>query len=94
MGARRIHFGEQGNMPHRFKELLLRPEQIQTMHQAYEMACASLRLSGHRIDQIPDDVALTIIELAKAGEADAERLCQHVLAHFAGADAEMKEQGR
>jgi hypothetical protein len=53
------------------------PETIRVMGLAYEMALISLRLSD-RGDIANDVVAHRIIELAKAGERDPERLCEVV----------------
>ena len=57
------------------------PETIRAMGVAFEKACRSLGLSLTR-DAMTESVARVIIELAEAGETDAERLYQRTLAHF------------
>jgi hypothetical protein len=57
------------------------PETIRAMGVAFEKACRTLGLSLTR-DAMTERVAQVIIELAAAGETDAEQLCQHALAHF------------
>jgi hypothetical protein len=54
------------------------PEHIEAMHAAYEKACAALRLDG-KADRATELVAIKIIELAKAGELDPDRLCTRTL---------------
>jgi hypothetical protein len=58
------------------------PEHIQAMHKAFEAVCARLRLSVGSGDRVPELVGRKIIELARAGEHDAERLTARVLAEF------------
>jgi len=48
---------------------------------AFEQACRALGLSLTR-DAVTERVAQVIIDLAEAGETDAERLCRGALAHF------------
>jgi hypothetical protein len=55
--------------------------QIDTIHAAYERTCAALQLSSTS-DRLTELVVTKIIELAKAGELDAERLSEAALAHF------------
>jgi hypothetical protein len=54
------------------------PEHIEAMHAAYEKACARLRLTG-KADCATERVAIKIIELAKSGELDPDRLCTRTL---------------
>ena len=54
------------------------PETIRVMGLAYEMATAALQLVD-RGDSANEIVARKIIEFAKAGEHDPERLCEAVL---------------
>jgi hypothetical protein len=54
------------------------PEAKRVMSIAFEMAGAALRCSG-QIGVRPGEIALTIIDLADAGERDPDRLCEHAL---------------
>jgi hypothetical protein len=58
------------------------PEHIQAMHKAFDAVCPRLRLSTATGDRVTELVALRIIELAVAGERNAERLTARVLAEF------------
>jgi hypothetical protein len=57
------------------------PETTRAMGMAFEKACRTLGLSLTR-DAMTESVAKVIIDLAEAGETDAERLYQRALAHF------------
>lgn len=48
---------------------------------AFEKACRSLGLSLTR-DAMTESVAQVVIDLAEAGETDAEQLYRRALAHF------------
>jgi hypothetical protein len=54
------------------EEVLFEPELIYAMHAAFVIACTKLRLRVGSKES--DSVALKIVDLAKAGEHDAERL--------------------
>ena len=56
-------------------------ETIRVMGLAFEMALVALQLAD-RGDLANEILAHKIIELAKAGERDPERLCEGVLQHF------------
>jgi len=58
------------------------PEHIEAMRKAFDAACARLELSVGRGDHKTELVARRIIELARAGERDANRLAACVLAEF------------
>jgi hypothetical protein len=58
------------------------PEQIRAMHRAFEAVCAELQLSIGLGDRVTEMVGMKIIELAMAGERDADRLTARVLAEF------------
>jgi hypothetical protein len=58
------------------------PEQIHVMHRAFEAVCAELQLSIGLGDRVTELVGQKIIELAVAGERDADRLTARVLAEF------------
>jgi hypothetical protein len=64
-----------------------RPDEIQAMHTAFNTACAGLELQGKT--DIPSDlVAVRIVDFARTGGVDANRLATLVLRHFAGAQRE------
>jgi hypothetical protein len=54
------------------------PETVRLMGVAFEIALATLRPSEYT-DPLREVVARKIIELAKAGERDPERLCEGAL---------------
>jgi hypothetical protein len=57
------------------------PETQRIMGLAFEVTRAALRLSNQ--DDIPPDIiAKKVIELAKGGERDPERICDYALANF------------
>jgi len=66
--------------PHR--TLTFEPNHIQAMRKAFDAVCARLELSAGREDQATELVALKIIELARAGDGNAETLAARVLAEF------------
>jgi len=57
------------------------PETIRVMGLAFEMALVALRLAD-RGDLANDVLARKIMDLAKAGERDPERLCEGVFHEF------------
>ena len=57
-------------------------EHIQSMHKAFDAACARLELSTGTGDRLTELVASRIIELAMDGEWNAERLTARTLAEF------------
>jgi hypothetical protein len=59
------------------------PETIRVMGLAFEMALVALRLTD-RGDLANEVLAHKIVDLAKAGERDPERLCEGVLKEFRG----------
>jgi hypothetical protein len=59
----------------------LRPEQIDAMNVAFSRACATMRLTGPTTPVI-EIVAIRIIELARAGEFDPDKLVATVAAEF------------
>jgi hypothetical protein len=70
------------------------PDHIEAMREAFRRVCDVLQLKCSRDDPRTDQVVLKIVELAKAGELDPERLCIDVLAELetssesAGSDGE------
>jgi hypothetical protein len=57
------------------------PETTRAMGVAFDKACQRLGLSLTP-DAMTESVAKVIIDLAEAGETDAEQLYQRALAHF------------
>jgi hypothetical protein len=57
------------------------PETKRVMGVAYEMTRAALRLPDQS-DLINDVIAKKVIEVAKAGEANPDQLCEQVLVYF------------
>jgi hypothetical protein len=55
------------------------PETVRLMGIAYEMALVALQRTGGNVNPTRDTLAQKIIELAKAGERDPERLCEAAL---------------
>jgi hypothetical protein len=58
-------------------------EEIEAMRAAFHRVCDVLQLNGDTDDRITELVVMKIIELAKSGELDPERLCISVLAELA-----------
>jgi hypothetical protein len=58
------------------------PEHIEAMRKAFDAVCAKLELSTGTGDHKTELVARRIIELAIAGERDADSLTAHTLAEF------------
>jgi hypothetical protein len=56
------------------------PSLMEAMRDAFKRVCAALQLNCGAEDPITEVVVLKIVELAKAGETDPERLCAGVLA--------------
>jgi hypothetical protein len=65
----------------RIEDQLFELELIEAMRLAFQRACEALQLQGtsDASDALTEIVAAKIIELAKAGEVDPERLCSEVL---------------
>jgi hypothetical protein len=66
-----------------FSKYTVDPEHIEAMRAAYHRVCDVLKLSGKTDDMMTELVVMKIIELAKGGEPDPERLCNSVLAELA-----------
>jgi hypothetical protein len=62
----------------RIEDQIFEPDLIEAIRLAFQWACEALRLQGTS-DAFTEIVATKIIELAKAGEVDPERLCSKVL---------------
>jgi hypothetical protein len=62
----------------RVEAQIFEPDHIEAMRLAFHRTCEALQLRGTS-DAFTEIVAARIIELAKAGEVDPERLCSTVL---------------
>jgi hypothetical protein len=71
-------------------ELGIEPERIESMHLAYEKACAALGLSVQP-DKINEVLVTKIVELGITENWSADLLCERVLAHF-GADTRFADE--
>ena len=69
-------------MPRPASRTFAEPEHIEAMRKAFDVACARLELSIGTEDHKTELVARRIIELARAGERDANRLIARILAEF------------
>jgi hypothetical protein len=56
------------------------PDLMEVMRDAFHRVCDILQLSCEREDPLTDVVVTKIVELAKAGERDPDKLCFTVLA--------------
>jgi hypothetical protein len=61
------------------------PAQIEAMRAAFHKACEALELNCGPEDHITELVVMKIVEHAKAGELDPDRICSRVLSEFAKA---------
>jgi hypothetical protein len=61
-----------------------RPDQIDSMHKAFEQVRSRLRLTGAKAMPVAELVAIRIVELAEAGEFDPDKLTEAVVAEFDG----------
>jgi hypothetical protein len=59
-------------------------DEITAMHAAFERACAQMQLRGTKAAPVIELVAIRIVELARAGEFDPEKLTSAVIAEFDG----------
>jgi hypothetical protein len=71
-------------MPHLQQESVFGPEAVQAMSAAYEQVCRSLHLENDA--RAREAIAIRIIELARRGEQDPERLSQRVLEEANGSE--------
>jgi hypothetical protein len=62
-----------------FSKHVIRPEHIEAMRLAFQKVCKALELECRPGEPMTELVVTKIIEHAKAGEIDPERLCRQVL---------------
>jgi hypothetical protein len=60
------------------------PDQIDAMFKAFEQVRTRMQLTGAKAVPVADLVAIRIVELARAGEFDPDKLTDTVLAEFDG----------
>jgi hypothetical protein len=65
-----------------FSKFDVDPGHIEGMREAFHWVCDILQLECRRDDPRTDQIVLKIVELAKGGEIDPERLCVDVLAEL------------
>jgi hypothetical protein len=65
-----------------FSKYNIDPEHTEAMQEAFHRICGILQLNRDADDPITEMVVMKIVELAKAGELDPERLCIAVLADW------------
>jgi hypothetical protein len=58
------------------------PDQIDAMHKAFEQVRIRLRLTGAKAIPVVELVAIRIVELARDGEFDPDKLTETVVAEF------------
>jgi hypothetical protein len=58
------------------------PDQIEAMHAAFARVCAAMRQRGNKAPTTIELVAIKVVDLARAGEFDPDRLTEGVLADF------------
>jgi hypothetical protein len=63
-----------------FSKYTVDHEEIEAMRAAFHRVCDVLQLSGGTDDVMTELVVMKIVELAKGGELNPERLCNTVLA--------------
>jgi hypothetical protein len=78
MVRRRLDHAMGATMP--FSKFNLDPEHAETTMEAFRRVCEVLHINANTEDPLTAFVVLKIVELAKAGELDPERLCNDVLA--------------
>jgi hypothetical protein len=71
---------------------LLDADQIEAMREAFRRVCDILQLQCGREDQLTEVVGLKIVELARAGGRDPEKLCMDVLAALGTSSNEVTQR--
>ena len=69
------------------------PEHTEAMQAAFHRICGVLQLNSDADDPMTEMVVTKIVELAKAGELDPERLCIAVLADWSDAPSAGAAEG-
>jgi hypothetical protein len=66
------------------EESAFEPESVERLAEAFDAACLELGLAQRPNDPLREMVARQIIEVAKLGERDPQRLCDLALAAIRG----------
>jgi hypothetical protein len=61
---------------------LFGPDQIESMHEAFRVVCNRMRLKGTKSAPIIELVAIKIVQLARSGEFNTEKLVEGVLSEL------------
>jgi hypothetical protein len=69
-------------MPLDERDPVFGPDQIESMHKAFRVVCTRMDLKGTKSAPIIELVAIKIVELARAGEFNAEKLIEGVLSEL------------
>jgi len=65
-----------------FSKFNVDPEHVEAMRAAFRRVCDVLQLHCDRDDPITELIVTKIVELARGGELDPERLCNDVMAEL------------
>jgi hypothetical protein len=65
-----------------FSTYTVEPDLMEAMRAAFYRVCEALRLNCAMEDRLTEIIVTKIVELAKAGERDPQRLCISVLAEM------------
>jgi hypothetical protein len=69
-------------MPLDDRDPVFGPDQIESMHKAFRAVCSRMQLKGTKSAPIIELVAIKIVELARAGEFNAEKLIEGALSEL------------
>jgi hypothetical protein len=67
-----------------FSKCVVDPAHIETMRSAFRKVCDALQLNCDPSDPMTEIIVMKIVEIAKGGELDPDRLCNRVLLELAG----------
>jgi hypothetical protein len=76
-----------------FAKYNIDPERIEAMRAAFHRVCDVLQLDCGTEDRITERIVMKIVELAKTGELDPERLCIDTLAELGSPPASASKAG-
>jgi hypothetical protein len=62
-----------------FSKYVVDPAHVEAMRRAFYRICDALQLSGGVEDPMTELITMKIIDIAKTGELDSERICGRVL---------------
>jgi hypothetical protein len=80
-----------GTVP--FAKYSVDPERIEAMRAAFHRVCDVLQLDSGTEDRMTERIVMKIVELAKSGELDPERLCIDTLAEVEPPPASASKAG-